>query len=321
MPLAGPGSLQPTRSRLTYALSTVLPRTATSESRVLPAQLVVPQNVAQQPLSRRFSDFPALGSLALGPVWSRWAAASHPPWPYWLEQPMCTAEMPHAPCGPLAVAHPCVCVCDRCAHTWCALPQGGHTLPRVLPAQRQRAVTYGEDEPHGPVLEPAKHVHLGTASISCQSVSLLGRPGATDTSPAGACPLLPLGLLFGDFSAICSDASSQGFLDSPRRAGHCLRLQTCTLDPGSRQRHWQPPGSYAVSCDRARYRMGVQLEKVGRCPGIRAQPHPASTPSALPPPPVPPSWVPVWAPTSPPAPRFSHCFAGLFSPTLPGFFG
>ena len=136
----------------------------------------------------------------------------------------------------------------------------------------QGAMTYGQDEHRGPVLEPARHVQLGTTSISCQSVSLLGRPGAACTSPAGACPLLPLGPLFGDFSAICSDASPWGFLDSPRRPGHCLRLETCTLDPGSCQRHWQPPGSYAVSCDRARSAMGAQLEKVGRCPGSRAQP-------------------------------------------------
>ncbi|KAJ8776478.1 hypothetical protein J1605_015501 [Eschrichtius robustus] len=99
------------------------------------------------------------------------------------------------------------------------------------------------------------------APVEPRSTWLHRAPGATGTSPAGACPLLPLGLLFGDFSAIHSDASPQGFLDSPGRPGHCLRLQTCALDPGSRQRHWQPPGSYAVSCDRARYRMGVQLEK------------------------------------------------------------
>ena len=136
----------------------------------------------------------------------------------------------------------------------------------------QGVVTYGQDEPRGPVLEPAKHVQLGTASISwMQSVSLLGRPGAAGTSPAGACPLLLLGPLFGDFSANCSDASPWGFLDSPRRPGHCLWLETCALDPGSCQRHWQPPGSYAVSCDRARSSMGAQLEKVGRCPGSRAQ--------------------------------------------------
>lgn len=219
MLLAGPGSLHTTCAKLMHTLSMVLPCMAPSKSRVLPVQLVVLQNVAQQPLSRRFLGFLALGSLALGPVWSRWAATSHLPWPSGLGEPVCTAmARPHV-CVPTGLLTPGVSFLR--AGTPCPFGQG--------------AVTYGQDEHHGPVLEPSKHLQLGTASISCQSVSLLGRPGAAGTSPAGACPLLPLGPLFGDFSAICSDASPWGFLDSPRRPGHCLRLETCALDPGSPQ--------------------------------------------------------------------------------------
>ena len=118
MLLAGPGSLQTTHAKFMYILSMVLPCIAPSKSRVLPVQLVVLQNVAQQPLSRRFPGFLALGSLALGPVWSRWSATSHLPWPSGLEQPVCAA-----------MARPHVCFPEWFTHTWCALPQDGHTLP------------------------------------------------------------------------------------------------------------------------------------------------------------------------------------------------
>lgn len=118
MLLAGPGSLHTTCAKLMHTLSMVLPCMAPSKSRVLPVQLVVLQNVAQQPLSRRFLGFLALGSLALGPVRSRWAATSHLPWPSGLGEPVCTA-----------MACPHVCVPDWFTHTWCALPQGGYTLP------------------------------------------------------------------------------------------------------------------------------------------------------------------------------------------------
>lgn len=126
--------------------------------------------------------------------------------------------------------------------------------------------------------------------MSCRSGCLLGRPGVAGTSPARAYPMRPLGLLFGDLSAICSDAWTQGFLDSPRRSGHCLKLEMCALDPGSCQCHWRPPGSYAVSRDRARCRMGVKLEKVGHARAAGHSLKSTSTPSA-PPPPLPPSWA------------------------------
>lgn len=113
----------------------------------------------------------------------------------------------------------------------------------------QGAVTYGQDEHHGPVLEPSKHLQLGTASISCQSVSLLGRPGAAGTSPARSLPPAPSGPALWRLLCHLFGCLTHGTSLTPQgRPGH-LRLETCALDPGSRQGHWQPPGSCAVSCD------------------------------------------------------------------------
>lgn len=158
------------------------PPTATPKHR--PVHLLVPLAVAQEPLSRRFSDFPESGSLALGPVWSGWA-----PWPCWLEQPVCTAEMP-----PTQGGAPRVCVHGRCASTWRASSGRAH-LPRVLPAQRQRTVPSGEEEPRGPVWELTQQVQLGSHPFRanlCPSWAGPGQraPHQLELPPASSGPAL-----------------------------------------------------------------------------------------------------------------------------------
>lgn len=93
-----------------------------------------------------------------------------------------------------------------------------------------------------------------------------------------SCPVRPLGLLFRDFSVICCDASSQGLLDSPRRAGPCLTLWMCALGPGGSRRHWQPPGSYAVPAagQGVAWRSNWRRESSAREAGH--SPQPASSP-------------------------------------------
>lgn len=106
---------------------------------------------------------------------------------------------------------------------------------------------------------------------------LLGRPGAAGTSPAGACPCSLWARSWRLLPSVRMPHPGTS-LTPPRRPGHCLRLETGVLDPGSRQRHWQPPGSCAVSCDVGEVlRWGPNWRRWGGAQEAGG-PSPASTP-------------------------------------------